>query len=84
LALSSPGKRQRSTILVLNSSYPGYFVIFTKSNATKLLKPNEKPKQKPPKTPLYNIIYDLTTLFKENMTDACSHNRKPPIVFVTQ
>jgi hypothetical protein len=35
------------------------------SNATKLVKPNEKPKEDPTKPQFYNIIYKLTTFFKK-------------------
>ena len=36
------------------------------SYATKVVLTYEKPKQNSPNRPFYNIIYDLTTLFKEN------------------
>ena len=40
------------------------------SNATKLVKPNEKPKEDPTKPQFYNIMYILTTFFKKKHWEA--------------
>ena len=42
--------------------------IGPKSYATKVVVNYEKPKQNPTKPAFYNIIYDLTTLFKKTTT----------------
>ena len=39
------------------------------SNATKVVITHEKTKRLPFKPPFYNIIYDLTTFFKNNLFD---------------
>ena len=46
-------------------------MIYVNSNATKVVITHEKPKNSPLKTPFYNIIYDLTTFFKDN---SCNSN----------
>jgi hypothetical protein len=55
--------------MALNNTLLDFFIVslwfISISNATKLLKPRNKPKQNPKKAHLYNIFYDLTTFFKE-------------------
>lgn len=45
-------------------------MIYVNSNATKVVITHEKPKNSPLKTPFYNIIYDLTTFFKDNLCNS--------------
>lgn len=46
-------------------------MIYVNSNATKVVITHENPKYSPLKAPFYNIIYDLTTFFKDN---SCNSN----------
>ena len=46
-------------------------MIYVISNATKVVRTHEKSKFLPLTDPFYNIIYDLTTFFKNN---SCNSN----------